>query len=163
VVGLIQGVSELFPISSLGHNVLIPALAGGCCAQNLKRGYLRVAVSDVHRRAASCDGAGDDHLFLAGLGADHRGFFGSLGHLLSPAPGVSRWQMRTADEKLAWMIVLATIPVGIAGLTGEHAFRVLFGHTVWAAVFLVINGLILLAVGLLPGTSSGADASSSAS
>jgi undecaprenyl-diphosphatase len=53
--------------------------------------------------------------------------------------------MRTADEKLAWMIILATIPVGIVGLAGEHAFRVLFGHAVWAAVFLVVNGLILLA------------------
>jgi undecaprenyl-diphosphatase len=53
--------------------------------------------------------------------------------------------MRTADEKLAWMIILATVPVGVVGLAGEHAFRVLFGHAVWAAVFLVINGLILLA------------------
>ena len=74
-----------------------------------------------------------------------RGFFTSLDHLFRPAPGTSRWQMRNADEKLAWMIIIATIPVGITGVAGEHTFRVVFGHAIWAAVFLIANGLILLA------------------
>lgn len=60
-----------------------------------------------------------------------------------------------ADYKLTWMIVLATIPVGIGGVAGEHAFRVLSGHAGWAVVFLIANGLILLAdeagTGLIPG------------
>ncbi len=145
VVGLIQGVSELFPISSLGHNVLIPALAGGCWAQNLnvatpESPYLAFIVGmHVATALAMIIYFWRDWVRIIGA------FFGSLGHLLTPAPGVSRWQMRTADEKLAWMLVLASIPVGIAGVAGEHAFRVLFGHAVWAAVFLVVNGLILLA------------------
>src|SRR6266568_7014624 len=35
VVGLVQGVSEMFPVSSLGHNVLIPAIVGGSWARDL--------------------------------------------------------------------------------------------------------------------------------
>jgi len=54
-------------------------------------------------------------------------------------------QVRTADQKLAWMIILATIPVGLTGLVFEHAFRVLFGKAIYAGIFLAVNGLILLA------------------
>jgi undecaprenyl-diphosphatase len=46
---------------------------------------------------------------------------------------------------MAWLIILATIPVGLAGLAFEHAFRVIFGKPVLAAVFLAVNGLILIA------------------
>jgi undecaprenyl-diphosphatase len=49
----------------------------------------------------------------------------------------------TRDETLAWMIILATIPVGLVGLVAEHTFRVLFGKPILAAVFLIVNGLIL--------------------
>lgn len=145
VVGLIQGLSELFPVSSLGHNVLIPALAGGCWAQNLnvaapESPYLAFIVG-LHVATAAALIA----YFWRDWGRIVGGFFTSLGHLLRPAPDTSRWQMRNADEKLAWMIVIATVPVGIAGVAGEHAFRVLFGHAIWAAVFLIANGLILLA------------------
>lgn len=145
VVGLIQGISELFPISSLGHNVLIPALAGGCWAQNLnvaapESPYLAFIVGlHVATAAAMIIYFWRDWVRIIG------GFFTSLGHLLRPAPGTSRWQMRNADEKLAWMIIIATVPVGIAGVAGEHAFRVVFGHAIWAAVFLMVNGLVLLA------------------
>jgi undecaprenyl-diphosphatase len=51
----------------------------------------------------------------------------------------------TADQKLAWMIVLATIPVGLSGLALEHAFRVVFSKPVPTALFLTVNGVILLA------------------
>ena len=53
--------------------------------------------------------------------------------------------MYTADERLAWMIVLATIPVGIAGLALQKTFQTVFGQPKIAAVFLTINGLILIA------------------
>ena len=74
-----------------------------------------------------------------------RGFFTSLGHLIRPGEGTARWQGLSVNEKLAWMIILATIPVGIAGLAFEHLFRVIFGKPVYAAVFLCVNGLILFA------------------
>jgi undecaprenyl-diphosphatase len=52
---------------------------------------------------------------------------------------------RTAEQKLAWLIILATVPVAIAGLRFEHEFRVIFGRPIVAGVFLAVNGLILLA------------------
>ena len=54
-------------------------------------------------------------------------------------------RIATADQRLAWMIVLATIPVGIAGLALEHLFRVVFSKPVPTALFLAANGVILLA------------------
>ena len=53
--------------------------------------------------------------------------------------------MRSADQKLAWLIILATIPVGLVGLEYEHEFRVITGHAVTAAYFLIANGVILYA------------------
>src|SRR5258708_18079940 len=127
VVGLIQGVSELFPVSSLGHNVLIPALVGGSWARDLnvsasESPYLAFIVG-LHVATAIA--------LLIYFWRDWvriiRGFFTSLGHVIAPREGARRWQLRSADERLAWMIVLATIPVGIAGLAFEHTFRVVFG------------------------------------
>ena len=58
---------------------------------------------------------------------------------------IIRREMRTTDQKLAWMLVFATIPVGLVGLLFEHEFRVLFGKPIRAAIFLLINGVILYA------------------
>jgi len=146
VVGLVQGVSELFPVSSLGHNVLIPALIGGTWARDLnvarpESPYLAFIVGlHVATAVALIIYFWRDWLRVIG------GFFSSLGHLARrPAAGTSRWEFRSADERLAWMIILATIPVGIVGLAFEHTFRVIFGKPVYAAVFLAVNGAILLA------------------
>ena len=145
VVGLVQGVSELFPVSSLGHNVLIPALIGGSWARDLnvskpESPYLAFIVGlHVATAIALLIYFWRDWVRVIG------GFFSSLGHLAWPPAGTSRWQLRSADERLAWMIILATIPVGLVGLVFEHLFRVIFGKPVFAAVFLAVNGLILLA------------------
>jgi undecaprenyl-diphosphatase len=145
VVGLVQGVSELFPVSSLGHNVLIPALIGGSWARDLnvsrpESPYLAFIVGlHVATAIALLIYFWRDWVRVIG------GFFSSLRHMARPPAGTSRWQLRSADERLAWMIILATIPVGIVGLAFEHLFRVIFGKPVFAAVFLAVNGLILLA------------------
>jgi undecaprenyl-diphosphatase len=145
VVGLIQGVTELFPVSSLGHNVLIPGVVGGCWATNLnvaaqESPYLAFIVGlHVATAIALLVYFWRDWIRIIG------GFFTSIGHMIRPEPGVDRFEMRTVDEKLAWMIIVATIPVGIAGVAFEHAFRVFFGQPIRAAIFLAINGLILLA------------------
>ncbi len=145
VVGLIQGVSELFPVSSLGHNVLLPALVGGSWARDLnvaavESPYLAFIVGlHVATAIALLIYFWRDWVRIIG------GFFTSLGHFIRPDEGTSRWQLRSADERLAWLIILATIPVGITGLAFEHAFRVIFGKPVYAAVFLAVNGVILLA------------------
>jgi undecaprenyl-diphosphatase len=145
VVGLIQGVTELFPVSSLGHNVLLPALIGGCWARDLnvaapESPYLAYIVGlHVATAIALLIYFWRDWIRIIG------GFFSSLGHIARPEPGTGRWQFRSVDQKMAWMIILATIPVGLVGIAFEHAFRVFFGKPIRAAIFLAINGLILLA------------------
>jgi undecaprenyl-diphosphatase len=145
VVGLIQGVTELFPVSSLGHNVLIPALIGGSWARDLnvaatESPYLAFIVG-LHVATAIA--------LLIYFWRDWvriiKGFFSSLRQIARPAEGTTRWMLQSPDEQLAWLIILATIPVGLAGLAFEHVFRVIFGRPAYAAVFLIINGLILLA------------------
>jgi undecaprenyl-diphosphatase len=135
VVGLVQGVTELFPVSSLGHNVLIPALVGGSWASDLnvaatESPYLAFIVG-LHVATAIgllCYFWRDWLRIIAG-------FFTSIRDR----------DIKTADQKLAWMLILATIPVGIFGVLLEHEFRVFFGKPIRAAIFLVINGLILYA------------------
>ena len=144
VVGLIQGVTELFPISSLGHNVLLPALVGGQWAKDLsvsapESPYLAFIVGmHVATAIAMITYYWRDWLLII------KGFFGSIAHVVLPAPGTRRWATQTAEQKLAWMIILATIPVGIAGLALEHDFRVYFSKPVPTALFLALNGVILL-------------------
>jgi undecaprenyl-diphosphatase len=145
VVGLIQGVTELFPVSSLGHNVLLPALIGGSWARDLnvatsESPYLAFIVGlHVATAIALLIYFWRDWIRIIG------GFFASLGQFASPAPGTRRWQLTSTDQRLAWMIILATIPVGLVGLGFEHDFRVIFGRPVYAAVFLIVNGVILVA------------------
>jgi undecaprenyl-diphosphatase len=133
VVGLIQGVTELFPVSSLGHNVLIPALVGGSWAKALnvatpESPYLAYIVGlHVATAIALMIYFWRDWIRII------KGFFSSLRDR----------DITTPDQKLAWMIIVATIPVGIVGLAFEHEFRVLFGKPILAAVFLLVNGVIL--------------------
>jgi undecaprenyl-diphosphatase len=74
-----------------------------------------------------------------------RAFFASLGHVISPAAGTRRFMPQDTDQMLAWMIILATIPVGLAGVALEHLFRVYFSKPILTSIFLFINGFILLA------------------
>src|SRR5258707_15815737 len=130
VVGLIQGVTELFPVSSLGHNVLLPALIGGCWAHDLnvaasESPYLAFIVGlHVATAIALLIYFWKDWVRIIG------GFFSSLRDR----------QVETDDQRLAWMIILATIPVGIARLAFEHTFRVIFRQPVIARIFLAVNG-----------------------
>jgi len=135
VVGLVQGVTELFPISSLGHNVLIPALVGGSWEADLdvtspESPYLAFIVG-LHVATA-----------LALLVFFWRDWVRIVGGFAS---SIRDRRVETADQRLAWMIVLATIPVGLVGLVAEHPFRLIFGRPIAAGVFLAVNGLILIA------------------
>jgi undecaprenyl-diphosphatase len=134
-VGLLQGVTELFPVSSLGHSVLIPAIIGGSWAQDLnvsarESPYLAFIVG-LHVATAA-----------ALIAFFWRDWVRIVGGLLT---SIRYRRVTTANERLAWMIILATIPVGIAGLALEHLFRVFFSKPVPTALFLCVNGLILLA------------------
>jgi undecaprenyl-diphosphatase len=133
VVGLVQGVSELFPVSSLGHNVLIPALVGGSWASDLNVAkanspYLAFIVGmHVATAIALLIYFWRDWIRIIG------GFFSSIRHR----------QVQTRDQRLAWMIILATIPVGLVGVVADKPFREIFGKPIVAGVFLIINGVIL--------------------
>ena len=145
VIALIQGVTELFPVSSLGHSVLVPAWIGGSWQT------LVTQSSEAHSESS---------FYLAFLVALHvatalallwffradwirivTGFFRSVGRSISERGFTATGQ----DERLAWLIVIATIPVGITGVALEHVFRTALAKPVAASAFLFINGLILLA------------------
>jgi undecaprenyl pyrophosphate phosphatase UppP len=134
VTGLVQGVTELFPVSSLGHNVLIPALLGGSWASTLNVSnpnspYLAFVVGlHVATAIAMIAYFWRDWLRIV------RGFLSSL----------RTRSVSTADERLAWMIILATIPVGIVGALLQKDFVKVFAKPELAAAFLAINGVILL-------------------
>jgi len=139
IVGAAQGITELFPVSSLGHSVLVPALVGGQWAQDLnvsspQSPYLSFIVGlHVATAAALLVFFWRDWLRIVA------GFVSSLRHR----------QIQTPDERLAWLIVGATIPVGLAGLALEHVFRNTLGKPIPAAVFLILNGIALYAAELL--------------
>ncbi len=134
VTGLVQGVTELFPISSLGHNVLLPALIGGSWASTLNvsaKGspYLAFIVG-LHVATA----VGMIAYFWRDWLRIVRGFLSSL----------RRRSVTTPDQRLAWMIILGTIPVGIVGVALQKVFTNVFAKPELAAAFLAVNGLILL-------------------
>ncbi len=134
VTGLVQGVTELFPVSSLGHNVLLPALIGGNWAAALNVSaknspYLAFIVGlHVATAIAMIAFFWRDWLRIV------RGFFSSL----------AQRRIATPDQRLAWMIILATIPVGIVGALAQTEFTKVFAKPELAAAFLAVNGVILL-------------------
>jgi len=144
VIALVQGVTELFPVSSLGHSVLLPAWLGGSWQTLVTQ---------------SSEGTSESSFYLAYIVALHvatalallwffradwvrivRGLFRSTFRMIK----LRRWDVQDSDERLAWLLIVATIPVGLVGLALEHNFRTLFAKPLAAAIFLFINGCILL-------------------
>ncbi len=129
VLGALQGIAEPFPISSLGHAVIAPSLFGW----------------DIHQ---------NDEFFLAFLVATHcataivlfffffddwKRIFAGLWRSVRGRSGAD-----DTDARLGWVIVAGTIPAGILGLALEHKLRDLFASPTSAAIFLTINGVLLL-------------------
>lgn len=134
VVGAFQGVAELFPVSSLGHSVLIPAVIGGSWARDLnvstpESPYLAFVVG-LHVATA-----------IALIVYFWRDWVRIVTGLVT---SVVRREVRTPDQRLAWLLVLATIPVGLTGLLLEHWFRTTLAKPTPTAIFLIVNGVILL-------------------
>jgi undecaprenyl-diphosphatase len=134
VIGLIQGVTELFPVSSLGHSVLIPHWIGGSWA---------VLVGKPSQR---------DSPYLAFVVVLHVAtacallvFFWREWVLIVKGFGTSvgKRKAETTYERMAWLLILATIPAGIFGLLLTHELQDLFEKPLAAAIFLTINGFIL--------------------
>jgi undecaprenyl-diphosphatase len=129
VLGALQGIAEPFPISSLGHAVIVPSLLGWNIHQN-------------------------DEFFLAFLVATHCAtalvlfafFWEDWKRIIAGFVRSVRGRSTAddADARLAWVIVIGTIPAGILGLALEHKLRTLFASPTTAAIFLTINGVLLL-------------------
>jgi undecaprenyl-diphosphatase len=130
ILGLTQGVAEPFPISSLGHGVVLPRLAGWHIHQN-------------------------DKFFLTFLVATHLATaIVLLGFFLSDWVRIAKGLWRSLalreireddhDARLGWLLVAGTIPVGIIGLLLEMPLRKLFASPTTAAAFLIVNGIALL-------------------
>ena len=133
VLGVLQGVTELFPISSLGHTVLFPTLFGWhdiVAWQSEPESPWLAFVVMLHVGSA----VGLLIYFWRDWIAIIRAFFHTL----------ATRRIETPTERLAWLIVTATIPVGILGLLLEHPIRVALAKPIYASVFLVVNGVILL-------------------
>lgn len=150
VIALIQGVTELFPVSSLGHSVLVPAWFGGswqALVTQSSQGDSGTSFYLAYIVALHCATAlALVWFFRADWVRLVRGFLRSFpaSVRLSLQARRPRLSVLDKDERLAWMIIFATIPVGLTGVALEHVFRTVFAKPAAAAVFLFINGLILL-------------------
>ena len=134
VLGTLQGVSELFPISSLGHTVLLPHLFGWTNIvkwQSQPESPWLAFIVALHVGSA----VGLLVYFWRDWIAIIRAFVATLG----------KRRAETPTERFAWLIITASIPVGILGLLFEHAARVGTAKPIIAAIFLVVNGVVLLA------------------
>ena len=134
VIGLLQGVTELFPISSLGHSVLLPKLLGWdslAKAQSQSESFYLAFLVALHVGTAIA-------LFIY-FRQDWVRIIRAVLRTL-----VTR-RIETPDERLGWLLVVATIPAGITGLLFEHELRTVFAKPLAAAAFLTVNGMLLLA------------------
>ena len=134
VIGVLQGVTELFPISSLGHSVLLPAWLGWdnlVSAQSADESFYLAFVVALHVATAVA--------LLVYFRADWVRIIAGFLRTLRTR------RIETPDERLAWLLVVATVPTGVVGLALEHPLRTLFAKPLAAAVFLTVNGVILLA------------------
>ena len=127
-LAVLQGFSELFPISSIGHTVLVPKLLGWKIDQRAPT-FLPFLVM-LHLGTA-----GALLLFF------RRDWLALVGALLRSI--VRGKRTSDPDEHLAWMLVFGTIPTGIIGLFLETPLRRLFAAPTVAAVFLIVNGFVM--------------------
>jgi undecaprenyl-diphosphatase len=130
ILGLTQGIAEPFPISSLGHGVVLPSLFGWNIHQN-------------------------DPYFLSFLVATHIGTaLVLLGFFIKDWARIVKGILRSlqireiraddTDARLGWLLIVGTIPAGIIGLLLEKPLRSLFASASFAAAFLIVNGIALL-------------------
>ncbi|HEY7991894.1 MAG TPA: undecaprenyl-diphosphate phosphatase [Stellaceae bacterium] len=126
ITAILQGLTELFPVSSLGHAVILPRLLGWGFSQN-------------------------DPSFLPFLVVLHLGtaaalllyFWRDWAQIVGAFFGIGTAKERRERWRLLWLIVVATIPAVILGAGLEKYLRHLFGSPEIAAAFLMVNGVIL--------------------
>jgi len=127
-MGLLQGATELFPVSSLGHAVLVPSLLHWSFRQS-------------------------DPSFVPFLVLLHLGTAGALLFIYRTQwvdiikgffAAALRGRIEKPSERLAMLLLVGTIPAGILGVFLEHELKSLFASPVAAASFLALNGFLML-------------------
>src|SRR5213595_1562063 len=129
VLGLMQGFSELFPISSLGHSVILPHLLGWNIHQNDP--YFLTFLVATHLATAI--------VLLIFFWRDWVRILTGIGRSLRDR----EIGPEDTDAKLGWLLVVGTIPAGLLGLILEHKLRAVFASPQSAAFFLMVNGALL--------------------
>ena len=129
LLAVLQGVSELFPVSSLGHTVLLPALLRWNVDEGSEAFLAFVVVLHLGTALALILFYRRDWIALT------RAFFTTIARgRISADP----------DERTVWLLVAATIPVGILGVLLESSVKKLFASPVPVSLFLLANGFLML-------------------
>jgi len=129
-LGIVQGLTELLPISSSGHLILVPWASDWTYLQENDRFNQTFDVS----------------LHLGTLIAVGAYFWGDLVRLVRAwLASVGRRRVETSDERIAWFVLVATIPAGLAGLLGEDLIADKLGEP-WQILVLLATGALLLYV-----------------
>lgn len=129
IFGLVQGVTELFPISSLGHSVILPSLLHWNVNQK-DPSFLTFLVA-THTATAVV-------LFGFFFKDWKRIFFGIIKSL-------KEREIKKPDARLGWLLIVGTIPAGILGLLFEESLKTLFASPQFVSFVLILNGFLLLA------------------
>ena len=131
VLGLLQGVAEPFPVSSLGHGVILPRLAGWSFQRANDDRFLTFLIA-THLATAIVLLL----FFLKDWILIVKGIFRSLGER----------EIREDDTyaRLGWLLIVGTIPVGVIGVLAQSPLEKLFASASAAAAFLIVNGIALL-------------------
>lgn len=132
-MGLLQGATELFPVSSLGHAVLVPSLLHWSFKQSDPTFLPFLVLLHLGTATALLVLYRDQWVAII------RGFF----------TAAFRGQMRTDDERLAMLLLTGTIPAAVLGVFFETRIKALFASPYAAAAFLIVNGLLMLGFELL--------------
>jgi len=145
-MGLVQGVTELFPVSSLGHGVLVPALFGWhnlVASQSVKQSFFLVFLVGLHVGTA----LGLVIFYRRTWRALFRGLVIQVRHAREDGVA-SLWRLGAPSidpqYRLLCLLALGSIPVGVVGVVLESKLRELFAKPLAAAIFLTVNGVILL-------------------
>ena len=135
ILGLLQGVSELFPVSSLGHSVILPKLLGWNIHQN--DSFFLTFLVATHTATAL--------VLLGFFWHDWARIIRGLGRSLRDR----EIGLADADAKLGWLLIVGTIPAGILGVLLQDKLRSIFASPQSAAIFLFLNGFVLYGAELL--------------